>query len=78
MQNQWINDTLAEWDQDATIIWRVFVTHFPMWTLNVPQENMAGLNQYLLPILREKSFDLYLAGHEHLTSFSYIKSETPL
>lgn len=75
-QNKWINKTLEEWDQDGSIIYRVLVNHYPIWTVgvNYKPSDFAGLNNELLPILRLEKFDLYLSAHG-VTSFANIKPE---
>lgn len=78
VQNSWIHYILKNWNKDNTIIWRVLVTHHPMWSLSDPVEDFAGINDYLLPILRENKFDLYLNGHEALTSFAYFKNDATI
>lgn len=69
-QNKWIMETLEEWGKDGSIIYRVLVTHYPMWPLITPLEDYAVLNSKLLPILLENKFDLYLNAHDSLTSFA--------
>lgn len=78
-QNKWIKQTLALWDTDGSIMYRVLVNHFPMWssTTNSRPDDFSDLNKDLLPLLRSESFVLYLASHS-VTSFANIKAEETL
>lgn len=50
-------------------------THYPIWPLVDPVEHFTSLTDYLLPILRKNLFDVYINGHENITSFSYFKND---
>ena len=51
------------------------VTHLPLWSLVRVPTDLAEINAYLLPLLRQQKFDLYLNGHERVTSFAHIKKD---
>jgi hypothetical protein len=78
-QNKWIQKTLAQWNEDGSIMYRVLVSHFPMWSVTASHkpDEFAGLNTDLLPLLRDQMFDLYLSGHS-VTSFANIKPDDSL
>ena len=77
-QNKWVHETFDEWNQDGSIIYRVLVTHYPMWSLGSPMDHFAGLNSELLPLLLDNQFDLYLNAHDSVTSFADRKYKDPI
>lgn len=72
-----MSETLEEWGKDGSIIYRVLVTHYPMWPLVSPLDDFAVLNSKLLPILLDNQFDLYLSAHDIPTSFASRKYQQP-
>ena len=53
----------------------MLATHYPIWSLTKPIEYFVSFDDYLLPILRKNMLDLYINGHEHITSFSHFKND---
>lgn len=74
-QNRWMHDTLDEWSEDGSILYKVMVSHFPIWSVaqSTPMDFFAAFNTDLLPLLRDNNFDLYLSAHDNLTAFANIK-----
>jgi hypothetical protein len=38
----------------------------------------TGINNVLLPLLRQYDFDFHLNGHEHFIAYAYLLKDTPL
>jgi len=75
-QFDWINQTMREWQQDDSIVWKATALHHPMWGKWYP--DFANIVENYLPLLQEFKFYLYLNGHEHVISYAhYLYSQVP-
>lgn len=78
MQYQFIEQTMKEWALNDKIIWKAVVQHYPIWFLNLDSTDYTGINNVLLPLLRQYDFDFHLNGHEHFIAYAYLLKDTPL
>lgn len=69
---------MKEWNDNPKIVWRAAIQHYPFWFLNMYSSDYAYITNTYLPILRDNNFDIVFAGHEHLFSYAYLPTDTPL
>ena len=69
-QLDWLDSTLSEMsDDDDEIIWKIVVTHNPIFSAGITHGDCNVLKQALLPILRKYKVDLVLTGHDHSAQY---------
>ena len=66
----WIEEHMVEISKDPKVYWKIFVIHYPIFSLSIAGMDTESLKFYLLPILRKYGVDLVLSGHNHHMEYS--------
>ena len=64
-QIEWLDQTLANMAEDTSIIWKVVVTHNPIFSAGKSHGDNHDLQRVILPIFKKYNVDLVLTGHDH-------------
>ena len=68
-QLDWLDSTLSDMSEDNEIIWKVVVTHNPIFSAGITHGDNDDLKQTLLPILEKYQVDVVLTGHDHSAQY---------
>lgn len=72
-QIDWLNSTLSNMAQDETIIWKVVVVHWAIFSAGENHGDNEALKEAILPLLIEYKVDVVLSGHDH--SVQYLRMD---
>jgi len=67
---QWVKDTLKQYSNDESILWRTVVVHWPVFSIASGHGDSKSIKKNLLGTLFEYGVDVVLSGHDHV--FQYI------
>ncbi|CDW81744.1 acid phosphatase [Stylonychia lemnae] len=65
---QWMKDTMNQWDDDSSIIWKATVQHHPLF--GKWYQDYAHLVSDYMPLMLDHKFDFYFNGHEHTLEYA--------
>ena len=68
-QVEWLDQTLSNMVDDTSIVWKVIVTHNPLFSAGKGHGNNKDLQNLILPILKKYKVDMVLTGHDHNSQY---------